>query len=55
MTKSIRNVPCIQVDYPRVRTFSVDYAIDLDKNGAKNNDCRYGQRNEVKRAKSWNC
>lgn len=33
---------CIQVDYSRVRTFSVDYAIDLDKNGAKNNDCRYG-------------
>lgn len=31
---------CIQVDYSRIRTFSVDYAIDLDKNGAKNNDCR---------------
>lgn len=42
----------IQVDYPGVRTFSLDYAIDLDKNGAKNNDCRYGQRNEVKRGET---
>ncbi|OAD60611.1 hypothetical protein WN48_05128 [Eufriesea mexicana] len=45
-------VLCIQVDYLRLRTFSVDYAIDLDKNGAKNNDCGYEYRNEVKRMKA---